>query len=290
MRKNLLLIVPLIGSIFHADAEQKVVRDVRYGERHERQCLDLYLPSDSNPDSALPCLVFIHGGGWRQGNKGVVRNLPMEEILASGYAVVSVNYELSSHTNLCWPRNLDDCRQAVQYLQKKAGDYGLDPERFVLAGESAGGHLALMTAYTREASGPICGVVAFFPVCDLTLKMKSFPTAYWGEPFMPESFADNPELYASGSPVNHIESNVPPTLVFHGTADKVVELELHSKVLVERLTNAGVEAELVSLDGAGHTLKWGKHTDLVSGSILEFLETRKGASDVETRRSDFGIH
>lgn len=269
-----LLSCPLLNA--GAVADPQVVRDIRYGDRHEQQCLDLYLPSGGTPDSSFPCLVFIHGGGWSTGDKKTVENLPVSELLAAGYAVASINYELSSRTNRCWPRNLDDCRQAVRYLREQAKDYSLDPDRFVLAGASAGGHLALMTAYTWDAPGSIRGVVAFFPVCDLTRIMMAHPSAHWGDPFMPQSFADHPELYAQGSPINHVGRNVPPTLVFHGTADNIVEFELHSQVLVERLRDVGVESRLVKVEGAGHSLLWGTRTAEVTQGILGFMSERVG--------------
>lgn len=255
--------------------QSRVVENIVYGGRHERQRLDLYLPAGQF-SGKFSCFVFIHGGGWRNGDKSMVRSLPVDDLNATGCAVASINYELASRTNLCWPRNLEDCKAAVHYLREHASEYDLDPQQFIVSGASAGGHLALMAAYTsnEKSSIPFCGVIAFFPVCDLTRYMRSFPSARWGDPIMPESFDVNPDLYREGSPVFRAAKDVPPTLVFHGNADQTVEWNLHSGALVDKVRQLGAEAQLVKLDGAGHSLKWGRHTQDVNTAILRFVQEK----------------
>ena len=276
------LVFSLLSFVSGLQAQTNVLRDIQYGTRHDRQKLDIYLP-DSNSSRSLPCFIFIHGGGWSRGDKAMVQQLPLKEIIQAGYAVASMNYELTSRTNKCWPRNLEDCRQAVNYLREHAEEYGLDPNRFILSGASAGGHLALMAAYTWQDTsisgvqpdpgdaGFIRGVVALFPVCDLTLFMKGFPSAHWGDPIMPESYAANPELYRQGSPAEHVCKGNPPTLFVYGTDDTTVEGDLHSGALAKRLNEAGAVAEQLPVSGAGHSFIWGTSTGDVTDKMLKFM-------------------
>ena len=106
--------------------------------------LDIYQPR--KPTSAVPTVVYFHGGGWVRRNKeeATLRLLPYMQM---GWAVVNVDYRLAGVALA--PAAVEDCRCALHWVFKHAKEYGFDTERLVVAGGSAGGHLALMTGMLR---------------------------------------------------------------------------------------------------------------------------------------------
>ena len=106
-------------------------------------------------------MLIIHGGGWVGGDKGVSREFKIGTTLAkAGYVCASVNYTLERGN---WPQNLFDCKNAVRYLRKNSDNYQVDAKHIGVVGGSAGGHLALMVAYTsmcpnsnRKRRIPMC--------------------------------------------------------------------------------------------------------------------------------------
>ena len=108
----------------------RVLRDLPYVEDgHERQKLDLYLPQKP----AGPLLVWIHGGGWREGSKA---NPPGLAVVENGVAVASIGYRLSQHA--LFPAQIEDCKAAIRWLRAHAAEYGYDPQKIAVWGESAG--------------------------------------------------------------------------------------------------------------------------------------------------------
>ena len=109
----------------------------------------LYHPTDTA--MALPCLVFIHGGGWVVGNldtnERTLRNLS----LASGIRILSVDYPLAPEHK--FPTALDTCVAVTRWLREHAGERGIDPDRLAVGGDSAGGNIALATAVDLRNAG-----------------------------------------------------------------------------------------------------------------------------------------
>src|SRR5687768_7447602 len=92
---------------------------------------------------------MIHGGGWVGGDKAAAREFNIGTTLAAaGYVCASVNYKLKGDDR--WPTNLFDCKNAVRFLRTRAVQYQVAPDRIGVIGGSAGGHLALMVAYTSD--------------------------------------------------------------------------------------------------------------------------------------------
>ena len=142
--------------------------------------LDIYArrapgATDAQPGPPMPTVIFIHGGGWVQGTKegSLLRALPY---IAMGYAVVNVEYRLAN-VSLA-PAAIEDCRCALRWVVAHAKDYKFDTDRIVIAGESAGGHLALTTGMLTRANGfdrmcqeendpKVAAIVNFFGITDL---------------------------------------------------------------------------------------------------------------------------
>ena len=157
-----------------------------------------------------------------------------------------------------WPAQIQDCKAAIRWLRAHAKQYGYDPNRIGVIGESAGGHLVAMLGTTNgdktfdvgenlgESSDVAC-VVNLFGISDFTLPMPAIATnvqALLGGPA--------PELARSASPINYVHANQPPMLVVHGTADRLVPY-LQSEVLVEAMEKVGAPFYFHTVVGAATT-------------------------------------
>ncbi len=240
-------------------ADVELREGIVYGVGGERELkLDLFLPKE-DAAAARPAVVFMHGGGWRGGNPGQFR--PQSIHLAGvGYVCACIQYRLSDEAK--FPAALEDCKCAVRWLRANAGDLGVDPDRIAVAGGSAGAHLAAMVAMTGAGSFEGEGghadqssaanlAVCFNPPTDLTAMAEGGKAEAIVAGFLGKAYADDPELYGQASPVTHVDPGDPPLLALHGTADETVPYA-QAEALVERLKEAGVEAELFTAEGAGH--------------------------------------
>ncbi|MCH2464701.1 MAG: alpha/beta hydrolase, partial [Gemmatimonadetes bacterium] len=133
----------------HLSNQYRVLPNVTYLTASNRDNkVDLYLPRGT--DRPAPVLVYIHGGGWVGGSKesSVLRLVPWMEM---GWAVVNVQYRLGE-VSLA-PAAVEDCLCALRWIIRNAGNYNIDPERIVVTGNSAGGHLALTTGMVPASAG-----------------------------------------------------------------------------------------------------------------------------------------
>jgi acetyl esterase/lipase len=282
---------PAGGAALPAGA--RVLRDIEYVPGgHARQKLDLYLPAGTN--TALPLIIWIHGGAWRGGSKD---NCPAIRFVAKGYAVASVNYRLSQHA--VFPAQIEDCKAAVRWLRAHAKDYGLDPNRFGAWGSSAGGHLVALLGTTGGVKefevGPNLGVssrvqvvVDFYGPTDL-LRMaeQSGPNSRMDHnaPDSPESqlvggtLQENKERAAKTNPIVYVSRDDPPMLLVHGDADPLVPHQ-QSEELYQALRKAGVDATLHIVKGGGHGDGFGPEVqELVDRFFEQHLKGKPAPSD-----------
>lgn len=223
---------------------EKIVPNLVYASPAGRDLhLDLYLPAGQGP---FPLVMWIHGGGWKYGDKGWM--LYLRKLTQRGFAVASVEYRLSGRAK--YPAQLNDCGAALQWLRENGARYHLETRNTFLAGASAGGHLAAMLG-EKEGRFNIRAVCVMYPATDLT----GFPNQDRRDGYIPEllggSINEKRALALSGSPVKFVTSHSPPFLFFHGDRDKLVPIE-QSKKLDSRLHEAGVESHLVVVSGKGH--------------------------------------
>jgi acetyl esterase/lipase len=269
-----------------------IERDVVYLEAGRKEKLDLYQPA-ADPGNALrPAMVLIHGGGWTGGDKAQARELEIGTTLArAGYVCVSVEYQKSGDNR--WPTNLKDCKNAVRFLRAHVQQYHVDPVNIGVLGGSAGGHLALLVAYTPGMPeltpvSPYPGISDSVKVCvdlyGVTDLLTRRATAGDGSPtgelrdagLFPDPRGTNPEKWRLASPVSHVSSQSPPTLILHGMADTTVDRD-QSVQLASTLAAAGVEYQLKLIPGVGHTfdLEQWQHKPLPTDLrplVIEFLD------------------
>jgi len=252
---------------FEAPAGVTIERDVTFLAADREEKLDLYRPEKNESGEAMPAVVIIHGGGWVKGDKSRQREFVSGTALAkAGYVAVSINYETRKGKR--WPGNLHDCKNAVRWLRKNAEDLGVDGSRIGVIGGSAGGHLALMVAYTGDhpklspqdlypgISDKVSACVDMYGITNLLTRKvtdkKGNPTDELKEHrLFKKDRETGAAMWRNASPVNHIEKNSPPTLILHGTRDTTVDRD-QSKELYAALQKAGVDSELKMIEGAGH--------------------------------------
>lgn len=264
----------------------EVFADIDYaGTDNPRQKLDLYLPEERAENSEpLPLLVFIHGGGWRNGDKASGRQRVLSFVRSGNYAAASIGYRLSGEAQ--WPAQIHDCKAAIRWLRGNAEDHGIDPDRIAVWGTSAGGHLVAMLGvshgveelegaigdHVTESSEVTC-VVNFFGPSDL-LTMGDHPSRIDHDaPDSPESLLvggalqDHPEKAKSAAPLHWVSSDDEPSLIVHGTADMLVPYP-QSVALEKALEEAGVPTVLLTVEEGGHGQGFGP---TVQQAVTTFL-------------------
>lgn len=243
-----------------------VLRNLKYGDGPAASnMLDLYLPDDKFP-APFPLIVWIHGGGWEQGNKN---DTPAVGAIYFGYAVASMNYRLSHQA--IFPAQIQDCRAAIRWLRANANKYKINPDRIGVWGASAGGHLSALLGTSGAHDKPewdtsdppafSCDVQA---VCDWygptdleQLWNSSMSTHRWDKQKNPLSrlfggpVPEKSILASTANPIPYITPKAPPFLIMHGDRDTLVPLS-QSQLLQDALKKAGVETDLIVVSGNGH--------------------------------------
>jgi acetyl esterase/lipase len=246
--------------------------------------LDVYAQRTPPNSGPVPVVIFIHGGGWVQGTKEGSMLQGVLPYVAMGYSVVNVEYRLAN-VSLA-PAAIEDCRCALRWVVAHAKDYNFDPARIVVAGASAGGHLALTTGMIPTSAGfdrtcqtrdepHVAAIVNFFGIADVADLLDGpnkapFPESW---PYTVQWLGNQPnraEVARAASPLTYVRTGVPPTISIHGDADPLVPYA-HSIRLQELLQKAGVAHEFVTIPGGGHgnfsTAEWQR----VFAAIEKFL-------------------
>ncbi|MCC6819521.1 MAG: alpha/beta hydrolase [Verrucomicrobiota bacterium] len=229
--------------------------------------LDVYMPAKELggapwvkfSDERRPVLLYIHGGGWTDLNRAY-RNLNFLPYVEKGWAVVNIDYRLLKQAP--FPACIADCRHALNWIYENADGFKFDTSRIVVSGESAGGHLALMTGFlTNDAALAIpnhpinrelkvAAVINWFGISDVGRIMET-----WNSPSyvtnLVGDISKKEEIYRSCSPLTHVNPSVPPVLTIHGDADQVVPF-IHATLLHDALDQCWVKNALHVVKGKKH--------------------------------------
>ena len=236
-----------------------VLRDVTFSTVGEQELqLDLYRPKKAS--GTLPVVVWVHGGGWKNGSKD---RCPAAWLAAHGFAVASINYRLTHEAQ--WPAQIDDCRAAVRWLRENAKTLNLNPDRIGAWGSSAGGHLVALlgTLDPPDSEGTSSQVQAvcdwFGPTDLLTMPPNTISETRTeadiaqsnGAKLLGATVRDVPALAKQASALYQVSADDPPFLIMHGEKDPGVPLS-QSHRLHEKLLTAGTQSELKVIANAGH--------------------------------------
>lgn len=244
-----------------AEDDVTVVRDVVYASEDDSdpRRMDIVIPGES-AYGERPILMYIHGGSWRMNDRSWGDKAPMlDSFVRRGYVVASIDYRLTTQSP--WPAQLVDCRQAVRFLRVHAGQFGADPDRIAVFGDSAGGHLAMMLGASdgdpadvepaedgRGATADVQAVISLYGIADLAL---------WGT--LPEDLAEEAELSKTmllgtgytrddalaASPITYVDGDELPMMLAHAQDDGLVSVS-QSRLMAETLELANGEDSCVT--------------------------------------------
>ena len=247
-----------------ADANQpRVVRDVAYASVGALTLkLDLHLPEMS---PRAPIIVWVHGGAWRSGSKS---SMPLGKLVEAGYAVASVDYRLSTQAR--FPAQIHDLKAAIRFLRGHGDDWKLPTNHIVIAGDSAGGHLAALVGVSNghaELEGAVGndpkqrsavqGIISFYGGANLTTILKQSTPHGLGVRVpaldlllggQPEAV---PELARLASPVFLVDRSDPPLLLLHGDQDPQMPIS-QAHELMGAYKKLSLPAHLEVVHGAAH--------------------------------------
>lgn len=254
--------------------EPKVQRGIPYAEpKNERQTLDVHAPTAGKD---LPVVVWIHGGGWRRGDKGDVHHKP-KAFIDKGFVLVSINYRFVPNVKV--NQIAEDVAKAIRWTHDHAKEYGGDPKRIIVMGHSAGAQLAALACtddrYLKAEKLPLSIIKACVPVdgdtYDVPLQIKTVEDKRAKSYRM--TFGDE-ESQKNLSSVTHVAKgkNIPPFLILH-VADHP-ETKAQSQRLVKALQDAGISAKAYPAAGKNHTTinnDLGQSGDRPTQELWEFL-------------------
>lgn len=255
----------LLGQIKAIDKNPPIPDDVieekniEYGKVGERSLqLDLYRPK--NMGKPVPGIIFIHGGGWKDGSREIMKvyAIPFAQ---RGYVTTTISYRLSKEA--LFPAAVQDTKCAVRWMRANASKYNIHADRIGISGNSAGAHLALMAGYSSDVlelegdgghadvSSRVQAVVDFYGPVDMTTDFAKSQGVV--KSFLGKTYEEDPKLYAYASPITHLTRDDPPTLILHGTIDSTVPID-QADTLAKKLQEIGIQYIYEKYDGWPHTM------------------------------------
>ncbi len=250
--------------------------------------LDLvyFKPKNLKTGDKAPWMLFVHGGGWRGGNKfNVLRSAfsgTLKQLTENGIACFTIRYRLTRNGITAFD-SVVDCKDAARFLLKNAKTYDLDKERYGVWGGSAGGHLSLMTALGKDADFPgdsalsrfplnFKCVASYYPLTSLVnrevLVGSKFEDPEVLRHILDGLFSEKPKLARLLSPVEYLTKTSPPILLLHGEKDPTLSIK-NSLHMMDVAKEKGADVKLLSVKDAGHSF----HGKRIAPSIEEINET-----------------
>ena len=231
----------------------KIIENLEYVRREDDGLSgDLYLPTDTQ---SVPCLIAVHGGGWQRGTRKNYRHLG-NFLARHGIALFAISYRFAPKHR--YPAAFHDVRAAIQFLRSTGADHWVDPQRLALIGDSAGGHLAALTAlagdhsdFAGQPDDAYPGVSTKVKVCVPVYGVYDVP-GQWefdqalspaksaSEVFLGASLVEDPFLFQRASPLNYVTraNNQTSFFVSWGAIDDVVSPHGQSHRLLNALKRA----------------------------------------------------
>ncbi|MEE3176227.1 MAG: alpha/beta hydrolase [Verrucomicrobiota bacterium] len=240
----------------------KEIKDIEFAKIKDHSLkLNLYLPEKAK-ESAL--VVWIHGGGWQKGSKN---NCKVKWLTEHGYSVASISYRLSQIAK--FPAQLHDCKGAIRWLRANSSKYGYKTNHIVVAGSSAGGHLAALigtTSGNQRLEGNVGGnlnqrssvsaIIDYYGATDFILRSKTQPSRANEIGSVVYNLlgggADKKvELAKLASAAYHVTKDDPPLLIFHGDKDNTVLID-QSEAITKVYKSKGLSVQMNVLSGKKH--------------------------------------
>lgn len=253
--------------------------------------MDIYRPPENVAANGAGIIV-VHGGSWNVGERN---DFPQWNVWLSenGYTVFDIDYTLAPQPN--YLAAVGDVKCAVRQVKKRADEFGISANKIVLMGRSAGGHLALMAAYSANDSQipaacedssnideGVSAVISFYAPTDLiwaydhpanrfVINGKQTLSNFIGG--SPHDSVETRDKYILASPAEQVKTNTPPTLLIHGGHDQLVNNE-NLTILADKLKQKNVRRETLFIPYAQHGFDYnfyGWGSQITKAEILEFL-------------------
>lgn len=286
-------IIAFFTGLFGLENKEYVFKNLSYGS-HERQVMDLYLPEENDGEVGL--VLFIHGGAWVSGNKDGYKNALRTACNDLGYAAAAINYRYLSESVSLFDI-ADDIDLALKMIKEKGNEKGININKVLLTGSSAGGHLSLFYAYSRKNTAPITPVAVvsncgptdlsddnYYYNADLGMnsELGAFEDIAYlfscasGQKFTYETRASAEEALLKVSPVYYVDSGAVPTVINHGQKDTIVPFS-NAKSLAEKLEAKGIPYDFNIYPNSGHGLdKDEANTEIADDLLYEYVFTYLG--------------
>jgi acetyl esterase/lipase len=291
------------------DQSVEIIPDLVYADINGRQLLaDLYLPKAAK--ESLPVIIWLHGGGWRFGDRKLGPEFK-RYFANQGFAMVSIDYRLSDED--IFPAQLHDVKTAVRWVKSIAGEYGLDGNKIGLWGSSAGGHLAALAAAAEP--NQFIGENPLYP--EMTSEVRAVAIGYGPVDFLqidkqrelhgiseedpesvqipkdkktsdPDSFESLllgapiltcPERVKEANPITYARSGLPPVMILHGLSDIAVPAR-QSELLYQSLAAKGNEASLYLIKGLGHGFLNRTNLDEGGPRLVNYYTSKSGKEEI----------
>ena len=250
--------------------EVAIKPDILFAEHDGVELLgDLYLPKGTGK---APVLVGVHGGGFQLGDRKFYRHWG-NYLAKHGYAVFSIEYRLMKPGVKTWPGVVGDCKAAVQFVRANARDFGVDPDRIGMIGDSAGAHLSALVALAGDEP-PFAGqypddpyadtpanvkaVIGFYGAYDMVAQWEhdqiSRPLDQITEKLLGCSPMVSRKAFFEASPLSYATADKNSTrfLLIYGREDDIVDPATQSEKFLTALKQAGFFARTIVVPGAGH--------------------------------------
>ena len=241
--------------------------------------LHVHFPPDWKKEDKRPAIVFFFGGGWNGGN---IKQFEVQAayLAKRGMVAARADYRVKSRHEVTPDACVEDAKSAIRWVRQNAAMLGVDPQRIVSSGGSAGGHIAACTSFTPglDAKGEDPNIsskpnalVLFNPVLN----------------FAPETLAsrvgNDKELVKALSPTEFLAKDSVPTILFFGKDDRLLE---QGEEFIARSKTLGQRSEMMLADGVGHGFfnrsPWQERTLKRADEFLGSLGYLKGPPTIET--------
>jgi len=259
-----------------AQAPRTFVYGAAKGLPPESISLDLY----KSPKANAPIMIYVHGGGWRRGDKANKMDLKPAYFAKLGFLFASVNYRLADGNNPPFPGNAADVAAAVKWMHTNGARYGGDPSRIFLIGHSAGAHLAslvatdasLLAAHGLKPS-MIAGVITLDTAAfDITPKIER------GQRLFVNAFGTDLNMVRKASPISHLRSGQSYPSFFIVMADDRAD---EGRNFMASFKKVGGRAELLTVSDMSHeeiNSNFGASNDRMTQAVTTYLTRQLGGS------------
>jgi pectinesterase len=244
--------------------------------------LDLFIPCET--ENPMPIVVFIHGGGWRSGDKSFQHPLA-SKVASKGFLCATIEYRLSPEAK--YPAAVQDIKSAIKWLKKNAGVYNADSSNVTLLGCSSGGHLAALCGvtnnfqkfepykYLSDISSKVTTVIDIDGILDFTHPAESgkdssdlFPSV--GKLWLGASFKENPKIWIEASPITYISENSPGFLFINSSIERFHTGRDSAVILFEKYN---INWKIETLPNTPHTFwLFDPWFDQTAEIIVDFLK------------------